>query len=212
MVDFSRQHINDLIKKGDLVRDDDSRLDMDNPLNRDYCFERGITMADMIEAEKPKPRKIKKVKKKPGPKPKIRKPQSRTIPLDEGIEAVDAEEVLNRLSSFDIRKLSSGDVAKVARLESALKTRVEREVKRKELIDRDIVRTVFGKIYTIETNELKTIGTKLAAELAGMFETEDPKKMLAVEKKIDNEIAKSLAHIKRVINDFLQKAGAEMVK
>jgi hypothetical protein len=125
------------------------------------------------------------------------------------LQEIDAEEVLARLSSLDIRQLTPADVGKVARLESALKTRVEREHKRGLLIERSTVQTVFGRLHTIDVNELRTLGAKLAPDVAGLLGVDDPEKLLQVEKRIDDEVLKSLAHIKRVLNDFLKRAGGE---
>lgn len=202
----TRQTIYNQIKAGVLFLGDDKKIDLDIPENLQYLRDRGVSLDDMKPPEKkpaaPRPKKppaksVVKTKSKP---PSV--PQT-TLP------AIDAEEVLARLSSLDIRNLTPADVGKVARLESALKTRVEREHKRGLLIERATVQTVFGRLYTIDSNELRTLGSKLGAEIAGMLGEEDPEKVLAVEKRIDDEVIKSLAHIKRVLGDFLRKAGAD---
>lgn len=202
----SRQHINNLVKRGELIRGDDKKIDLDLRQNLQYLLDRGVSLDDMKPPEKKRPPSG---KKKPPAKPPGRtRSKPPADPLD-GLPAIDAEEVLARLSSLDIRNLTPADVGKVARLESALKTRVEREHKRGLLIERATVQTVFGRLYMIDSNELRTLGSKLGAEIAGMLGEEDPEKVLAVEKRIDDEVLKSLAHIKRVLGDFLRKAGAD---
>lgn len=202
----TRQTIYNQIKAGVLFLGDDKKLDLDNPANLSYLRDRGVSLDDMKPPEKKRPSSG---KKKPPAKPPGRtRSKAPADPLD-GLPAVDAEEVLARLSSLDIRNLTPADVGKVARLESALKTRVEREHKRGLLIERATVQTVFGRLYTIDSNELRTLGSKLAPDIAGMLGEEDPEKVLQVEKRIDDEVLKSLAHIKRVLGDFLRKAGAD---
>ena len=96
--------------------------------------------------------------------------------------------------------------------ESALKVEVERNKARGVLIKRDLVQRVFAKLYTIDSNELKPLGDKLAPELAAIFESDDPKLILKVNKKIEKEIFRSLGHVKRLMNDFLIKIGTEKIK
>lgn len=202
----TRQTIYNQIKAGALFLGDDKKLDLDIPENLQYLRDRGVSLDDMKPPEKkPSTPRPKKSRSKPPAKPKSKAPAAPPAELP----GVDAEEVLARLSSLDIRNLTPADVGKVARLESALKTRVEREHKRGLLIDRAAVQTVFGRLYMIDSNELRTLGSKLAPEISGMLGAEDPEKVLAVEKRIDDEVLKSLAHIKRVLGDFLRKAGAD---
>jgi hypothetical protein len=112
---------------------------------------------------------------------------------------------------MDMSMLTGADVQKVARLESALKTRVEREAKRGQLIERKLVQTVFGRLYQIDSNQLKTLGAKLAPDIAGEMGIEDTGSLLRIEQKIDEEVSKMLAHIKRLIDDFLVGIGGEAV-
>lgn len=202
----TRQTIYNQIKAGVLFLGDDKKLDLDNPENLQYLRDRGVSLDDMKPPEKkPSAPRPKKPRSKPPAKPKSRAPAAPPAELP----GIDAEEVLARLSSLDIRNLTPADVGKVARLESALKTRVEREHKRGLLIDRAAVQTVFGKLYQIDTNEFKVLGASLAPLVAGALGVEDPEKILQVERMIDEKVIKVLAHSKRVLDDFLKKAGAD---
>lgn len=96
--------------------------------------------------------------------------------------------------------------------ESALKSKQERERSRGILIKRDMVRRVFAKIYTIDSNELKPLGDKLAPEIAAIFESDDAKLILKTKQKLEKEIFRSLKHIKRLINDFLKSLEAEPIE
>jgi hypothetical protein len=118
------------------------------------------------------------------------------------------EVVLDAISRMDLTALPSAAVQKVARLESAFKTRVERETKQGLLIERRLVSTVFARLYQIDTNELRTIGAKVAPDVAAELGVEDPATQLRIEKRIDDEILKVMAHSKRLMDDFLVTVGA----
>ena len=190
----TRQRINDLCNRGDLLREG-MYIDTEHPKN-----------ASWLEARKGCPAP---------PKPPGRwggvaqptKPQEEPVFTDES-----ASDALTRLlTASNIQNMNLADVQKVRTIESALKTRVEREHKRRDLIERVLVRTVFGRLYQIDTQELRTIGSKLAAEIAGKLGVDDPAVILDVEQRIDGEILKSLAHIKRVLNDFLASIGSDVL-
>lgn len=118
-------------------------------------------------------------------------------------DQLDLQEILNAIEHMDLRKLSNSAVQKIRGMEAALKVRVEREMKRGQLIDRTLVTTVFSRLYQIDSNELRTLGAKLSPELCGKLGIEEPGAQLEVEKMIDNEVLKVLAHIKRLIDKFL---------
>ena len=126
-------------------------------------------------------------------------------------QVVDLEGIIDALGGIDISRLGTNEVQKVARLEAAYKTRVDREIKRGDLISRIVVQTVFGKLHTIDVNELRTLGMKLAPAVCGLCGVEDAATVLKVEGVIDAEVFKTLKHIKRVLNDFLTKADCEVL-
>lgn len=123
---------------------------------------------------------------------------------------IDLERILEAIEQMDLSALSGPAIAKIQKLESTLKTRVERMQKRGKLIDRDLVRTVFGKLYQIHTNEVRTLGANLAPGIAGRFGIEDPAAVLEVEKSIDDAALHVLSHIKRLLDDFLVGIGSEV--
>lgn len=125
--------------------------------------------------------------------------------------SLDLEAILAAISQRDMSLLNGADIQKVARLETALKTRVERQTKRGLLIERSLVQSVFGRLYQIHMNEARTIGAKVAPDVAGEMGIEDAASILRVEEKIDGEILKVLAHIKRLFDDFLIGVGSEAV-
>lgn len=71
-----------------------------------------------------------------------------------------------------------------------------------------------GLSGVIAKQYVKTTG-KSIEEITAMMDDETylfGKEMVEAEKRIDDEVLKIMAHVKRVFNDFLIKAGSEMVK
>lgn len=85
-----------------------------------------------------------------------------------------------------------------------LRTQKERQL----LVERDLVKRVFSKIYTIEVNELRIIGDTLAPEIASYFNSDDSEAILKTNQRIEKEIYKALNHIKRLISDYLKSVGS----
>jgi hypothetical protein len=123
-------------------------------------------------------------------------------------EGGDAEELLEQVANLDFAKLTKAQIDKIKSLESALKIRVERQHKRRELIERSLVQAVFGRLYQLDANQWKTLSAKLAPTVAGVAGVDDPEKILAIEQCIDDEVCKVLAHLKRLLNDALVGWGA----
>lgn len=126
-------------------------------------------------------------------------------------DVLDTELLLDALHNLDFSQISAQAVQKVARIETALKTRADREAKRGLLIERVLVSTVFARLYQVDTNELRTIGAKVAPDVAAELGVEDPETILKIEKRIDDEVLKVLSHIKRLMDDFLVGVGGEPV-
>ncbi len=212
----SRQCINQLIVKGELFRGSDRKMDIGIRENKQYLVDHVAAQGKVIQSQlHPEEKKIKTPAK----------PISIPIPIQEIIETpevprpllevpekdIDLEKTLASISPHDLRNMTPSEVGKVARLESALKTRVSRQAQRRELVDRLVIQRVFGKIYMIEANELRTLGGKIAPDLAGILGIDDPEVTLNIEKQIDDEVLKSMRHIQRIISDFLEKIGGERI-
>lgn len=214
---MTAQHINSYCKRGLLVRDYHSQIKTDHPENLAWFINRvgadvrpkagGRGRFDNTVESKPKPAKV-----KPAPTPGRewgdKEPRWITNPGGDSGE-VDLETILDALNNLDLNKLPGAHVQKIQRLESALKTRVERMQKRGQLIDRALVSTVFGRLYQIHSNEFRTLGAKLAPSVGGELGVENPEALLRIEQYIDDEVIGILSHVKRVFDKFLQDVGAE---
>jgi hypothetical protein len=191
---ITRQRINELCNRGDLVREK-RKIDTDHPHNARWLAFR---------------------KECPPPPTPVGRWGAKAPRQGLDVQTIDEEQITDMLlrivEAQDIRSVSYAEVQKIQKIETALKARVEREHKRRDLIERTLVRTVFGKIYQIESNEIKTLGGKLAPEVSGLLGIEDPVMTLMVESRIEGELLKSLAHIKRVINDMLLNIDAAVLE
>lgn len=193
----TRQTINKLVKDGALIRGKDKKIDTRNPTNAAWLAARKFA---------PPP--------KTGLPAGAPPPPHQTPPVDDplhGLGIFDAEAMLEQVGALDFNNLAKIHVDKAHKLETLLKVRVERQHKRRELIERTLVQSVFSKLYSVDVNELRTLGAKLAPALCGIMGCDDPEVVLAVEKTIDGEIIKSLAHIKRLMDEFLIAQGSEAV-
>jgi hypothetical protein len=202
---ITRQRVNELVVRGDLIRGDDRKIDVTHPVNSAWLASRkGCPPPTTPPGRWAKPA----APAAPTPRPAGHVPTAAVPPPPASAETYindeNATDALTRLlSATNIQTMTLADVQKVRQIETALKTRVEREHKRRDLIERSLVRTVFGRIYQVESQEMKTLGGKLAPDVAGLMGIDDPTIQLMVEQRIDGEILKSLAHVKRIINDFL---------
>lgn len=175
------------IRQGYLIQHEASRMiDPNNPTNALWLIERQGYVS--MHAEKP-------VGNKRGPK--------------EQCESFDAEEMLLQVGDISFDNLTKASVDKLHKMEALLKTRIERQAKRKELIDRSLVRTVFGRLYQIDTNELQPIGAKITPLILSITGVDDPEVALKIEQAIASEVMKTLQHIKRTLNDALNSWGTD---
>jgi hypothetical protein len=187
----SRAAVNQAVKSSRLRKIKGSgKLNLDDKLTKVFIED---TLQNIVKRNPETIQKHNKSNRKPG----NNNPNSPDLKLSPD----NPDEQLQKLY-WDIRKTK----------ESALKVEVERNKARGVLIKRDLVQRVFAKLYTIDSNELKPLGDKLAPEIAAIFESDDPKLILKVNKKIEKEIFRSLGHIKRLMNDFLIKIGTEGIK
>lgn len=128
---------------------------------------------------------------------------------EHGLPAIRSLDDINESNLFLLEKK---DIDKLKAYEQALETRLKREERRGILISRDTVKLVFSKIYTVDNNELKTMEERLTPAICGIFgEEDDSGKTVLVRKLLNDEITKSLRHIKRIVNDFLVRQGSDKI-
>lgn len=139
------------------------------------------------------------VEEKPKQKPKkvIKRKHKRELNLDDIKERVSYGAV------------TQANVNALKAMEQIEQIRLKTQKERQELVSRDLVKRVFAKIYTIDVNELRTIGDKLAPDIAALCDVDDAETILKVNQRIEKEVYKSLHHIKRLVSDYLKSVGTE---
>lgn len=80
---------------------------------------------------------------------------------------------------------------------------------RGELVDRKNVSFVFNKLWSIDSSQLTTLGSKLSPEIASICSVDDPIIITKIRTKIDDEIYKTLGHCQRLLMECLGKIGAD---
>jgi hypothetical protein len=89
---------------------------------------------------------------------------------------------------------------------------LKNEKLRGDLVDRKAVSKVFNKLWSVDSNQLIPLATKLAPEIASICGVEDPEVITKVREKIDKEIWGVLGHCKRIMSDYLAEIEAENLK
>ena len=121
---------------------------------------------------------------------------------DEGqpneIERLIAENSSSR-QGIDLRKA----------LANARKAEMEVKIKMKDLISRELVSHVFRKIYTIDSTEWRGLGPRIAPDIMAICEVEDPTKEVEISDMVEQQVFRTLNHVKRVINSFLEEVESE---
>ena len=94
-------------------------------------------------------------------------------------------------------------------LAGAQKTEMEVAIKMKDLISRELVSRLFRKIYSIDSTQWRGLGPRVAPDVMAVCEVEDPSKEVEISDRIEQEVFRTLGHVKRVINEFLAEIEAE---
>jgi hypothetical protein len=89
--------------------------------------------------------------------------------------------------------------------ERALKLQIENERKRGLLLERDLVASVFGKVYAAHRSIFLNMGPSLAGIIAAKTGIKKTEIKIGIEEVITGECYQALATIKREIDDFLKK-------
>jgi hypothetical protein len=159
--------------------------------------------------EKSAAKKIIPKKSKPGPVEPITAPVDDSPPGNPDTEPDDGYALPPGIKCFEditihnIHRIPQDLIKKVKELEIAKKAKQDREVKRGELIKRDLVKQFTAKLHTVDTNQWKTLEDKIMPELCGMFEVQDGSpEAIKARKLISEEVSKILRFVKRQIDEF----------
>lgn len=91
----------------------------------------------------------------------------------------------------------------------AKKAEVEVQVKMKDLISRELVSRIFRKLYMIDSTQWRGLGPRLAPDLMAVCKVEDPTKEVEISDRIEREVFRTLGHVQRAMNEFLEEIESE---
>ena len=114
------------------------------------------------------------------------------------------------LTFQELTSLSKTEVDKIKSYEQIKQIRTKTQRERKELIERKLIRVVFGKLYEIHQNEFLTVKSKVIPDLAGIFGNTNSEKMIEAEKRLDSELWDVLKHVKYNLDKFLIQQGESL--
>jgi len=196
----AKQTIFKHIKTGRILRSEKG-IDPGLPINMEY--EQSLKLKQLKPVE---PKKVKPPAKNP-PAPRPKPPPGNGRDKNSNIVEIIEDGSLNGQPDEGFIHRSELERMKVA--EQILKTRVETEQKRGELLDKKLTKRVMAKIFAVDTAELHPLGEKIAADIAAKFKSDDSQAILETRQIIDRHIFNALQHIKRLMNDYFDKIGEE---
>jgi phage terminase small subunit len=160
-------------------------IDLDHRLTKEYMR--------LHSGKKDKPKKTPQKKSKP--EKETDDEESQRLGLQLSLE----------LSDDQLLRFEKVDIDKLDKIESARTRQFNREVSRGNYIDRDLVKSVFAQLYSVDTNELKEMEDRLTPLICGVFKmNDDSPEAVQVRRLLNEEITKSLQHIQRIMDDFLR--------
>lgn len=205
LVGISRVAIGKAVNQGRIIKTPKG-IDPNNPINKYYVQ---VALEKQALGRPKPPKKVVKKKKKRvavvnGGKPEEKKKIAKAVEnhISENPEYdIDLDDL--EMSVLGLPPKAKADLKKI--IEQVKLLELRREEKRKQLIPRDLVRNILSKMYIIENNEFKPLGTRVAPDIAAICEVDDPAKILLIDERIEAEVYKILEHMKIEINRFLKK-------
>jgi hypothetical protein len=210
----SRAAISLAIKRGRVIRQGKMGIDLEDPVN--------VTYLQSENDSRTRSKKPKKTTKKPKPTKKSKPKPKKLPPASEKAQPVEEVEYYHEpehealLETYDLNGNAFIDRATADRLkviEQARTLEIKRLKERGKLVDREHVSRIFNMLYKIDTGELRPLGDKLAPEVAAICGISgDSEIERKISSYIEDEIYKTLEHIKRRINDGLADIEAEEIE
>ena len=221
MCGVSRQAISKAkANKPPLIKMIGKMVNLDHRITCEYFYtQAGRQLTPGLDTVAPAKKIIKPVPPPKPPRPPRKKPpiEPITAPVDDGEEEPEFDpdapivlppgiESLDDINESNILTIQSDYLKKLKDLEAAKSSKQKREEALGLLIKRSTVRVVFAKLHTIDTNQWKTLEDRLAPGISGIFGFEEGcAEEVEVRRLINEEVAKTLRHEKRLLDDFLIK-------
>ena len=119
---------------------------------------------------------------------------------------------LDDITDENIIDVDKQDIDKFKVYEQALKTKLDREEKRGDLIPRIMVRQAFSKLYTIYVNQFKTAEDRLVPDICAIFGFPDSSpEAVKLREVISGDMAVGLHSTHRQFNDFMKKIDVKKI-
>jgi len=188
----SRQAVNKAIKGGLIILHGTGRaayIDMACPMTKAYIKNASV---NRHRGKSTKPRS------KPAPASTKKKAPE---PVPDSPEAIASVEAFTDKQTVERRKL----------MEQIEKLELENRETRKELIGRKFVQRFMDQLYAVHNGQLKTHGLRASSDVAAIFGVEDAALIRKASDKIDKDMLSVLKQIKREMNAFMKKIGAEKI-
>lgn len=199
----SRQAVYKAIEAGSLFVRPDGKLDDQNPVNQDF-----INKAR--REGNGKKHKDKAKTKASGSKTSGKNIISKANTGTQGESIVDFTQIdFDNIES--LKGLKRSDVERLKIIQEVRLKELKIKQDRLELIPRIMVAKIFGKLYSIDVNQWRTLGPNLAPEIAAEAGLDDPDVILRIEKIIEGGVFDILGDVKRVFDDFLTEIKAEQL-
>jgi hypothetical protein len=204
----SRQAISKALKTGLIPStkiDGKLRIDTSNHQVKKYLENKKIKSLSPKKAKKTKPRQSLKTENK------------ENIETGQSLDEKQIPKYIKTLSDSGnliyehLVSLAKSDFDKLKIYEQIKQIRVKTQIQEGQVISRKLIKILFGKLYEIDRNEFLQIKSKIIPDIAGLFGCTDSEKMIAAEKIVDEELYKTLKHIKIEIDKFLLKMGEEKI-
>lgn len=157
---------------------------------------------------KPTPKKRSKSTQTKQSKKKAQAPTPPFIPGDE-------EEEINSILQVNTKNLAEVQKITLDKLKLVEQTRQiqdKRLRERNEHIPRSLVARVLAKLYDVDINEHIQIAGKASSAIAAALGIEKSEDILKIEEILTPELYRTLEHRKRIMNDFLDEVGGELVE
>lgn len=194
---IKRQAVNNAVRKGQLIKHGQGRaayVDMACPMTVAYIKNASVNRyrgnAGGDTRTPGKPQSI------PGSTPPPKKEPEQAPPSPEAQASLEAFE---DKQSMERRKL----------IEQIEKLELDNRESRKELFARKLLQSFMDKLYALHNGQLKTHGLRASSDIAAIFGIEDDALIRKACDKIDKDMLAVLKQIKREMNKFLKKVGAE---
>ena len=212
-IGISKAAITKAAERGDIILTKQGKVDLEHRITLEYIRRHKDDYQPPAEEKKPPKKKpAKKPAKKTEKKPEKKK-EKKPEPPGTGEQLCLPINDIASIDRSNIHLYEKKDLEKLKIFEQAILENLKVKEKEGKLIDRALVAQVFSKIYTIDTEQLRSLEDNLTPKICGIFNvSDDTTESIAVKKEINIAVTKALDHIKRLIDEFLIGVGEGKVK